>query len=307
MPEFATYADFFAQSPMARFRHQSRTAGRWPVRLLRIEQDAHEDEDVATDELVIGLVLGGRAGARWSWSGRGKWNETPARRPGQIGVTPLRTSGLFQTFGPSRMMVVCLPLAGLQEQVGEHALDFGRLHDRYAELPSAVRLCHELWRAAARSGSVADDRIEATAAALVQSLLRSARPGDEKRAAAPLSPQEAARVEAFARAGPPQTLSVADLAAVIGLPVPVFRSRFRATFGLRPHAYLLERRLEAARDRLLRGKAPISAIALDLGFADQAHFTTAFGRHFGVTPAVVRRDARSKQHRQRERSTHDRG
>jgi AraC-like DNA-binding protein len=31
-------------------------------------------------------------------------------------------------------------------------------------------------------------------------------------------------------------------------------------------------------------------VALATGFADQSHFTKAFGRHVGVTPALWRRE-----------------
>lgn len=288
MSRYASYVDFFAQSAMARWRHETRVAGRWPVRLLRMDQDAHEDEDAATDDLVVGLVLAGGAPARWSWGGRGRWNETTARRSGQIGVTPLRTSGHFQTFGPSRMLVVCLPMDGVRLELGDRPLDFGRLHDAYADLPAATRLCTSLWRAAARPGAVGDDAVEASASALVETLLAAGR-GPTRPTSMPFSPQEARRIEELVRAGDPRTASVAHLASAAGVPVPVFRKRFRATFGVRPHAYLLDRRLEAGREQLLSREKTIAAVALDLGFADQAHFTTAFQRRFGLSPARYRR------------------
>jgi AraC-like DNA-binding protein len=47
------------------------------------------------------------------------------------------------------------------------------------------------------------------------------------------------------------------------------------------------RRLELARERM-RGERPLVEIALDAGFADQAHFTRAFRSAFGLTPARYR-------------------
>ena len=53
-------------------------------------------------------------------------------------------------------------------------------------------------------------------------------------------------------------------------------------------------RLDEARRRLVSREA-IAAIALDLGFADQAHFTRAFRRATGLTPRAWRRREAPRQ------------
>jgi AraC-like DNA-binding protein len=63
----------------------------------------------------------------------------------------------------------------------------------------------------------------------------------------------------------------------------------RAGITLRP--WLRERRLTAAADALTRpvnGRVTIAAIAHRWGFADQAHFTREFRKHFGMTPTQWR-------------------
>jgi AraC family chemosensory pili system transcriptional regulator ChpD len=59
---------------------------------------------------------------------------------------------------------------------------------------------------------------------------------------------------------------------------------------LPPLAWALDRRLIEARRRL-RGAESLAAIALDLGFADQAHFTRAFRKVSGLTPGAYRKRA----------------
>lgn len=66
---------------------------------------------------------------------------------------------------------------------------------------------------------------------------------------------------------------------------------FAATFGIAPHAYVLGRRLDAARDRILAGQ-PLATVATDLGFFDQAHLTRHFRRFLGTTPRRFARTAR---------------
>jgi AraC-like DNA-binding protein len=58
---------------------------------------------------------------------------------------------------------------------------------------------------------------------------------------------------------------------------------FTRTFGIAPHQYVVARRIDAARKRLLGGE-PIARVAAGVGFYDQAHFTRQFKRHVGTPP-----------------------
>ena len=59
---------------------------------------------------------------------------------------------------------------------------------------------------------------------------------------------------------------------------------FTRTFGIAPHRYVVARRIDAARRRLLDGE-PVAQVATGVGFHDQAHLTRHFRRHVGTTPA----------------------
>jgi AraC-like DNA-binding protein len=59
---------------------------------------------------------------------------------------------------------------------------------------------------------------------------------------------------------------------------------FTLAFGIAPHRYLVGRRIDAARRRLLDGE-PVAQVAASVGFHDQAHLTRHFKRHVGTTPA----------------------
>jgi AraC-like DNA-binding protein len=70
------------------------------------------------------------------------------------------------------------------------------------------------------------------------------------------------------------------------------RSFKRAT-GFTPHEYLVDLRVREAMGLLRRGQ-PSTRVAMDLGFADQAHFCRQFKRLVGVPPG---RYARAGQYR----------
>ena len=63
---------------------------------------------------------------------------------------------------------------------------------------------------------------------------------------------------------------------------------YRQYFGLTPHAYLVNRRVQLGRYELKNG-TPIVEAALNAGFADQPHFQRAFKRLMAATPNQYRR------------------
>jgi AraC family transcriptional regulator len=66
---------------------------------------------------------------------------------------------------------------------------------------------------------------------------------------------------------------------------------FRRHQGVSVGEYVRRCRLEVAATSLRKSGDPIAAVALAAGFCDQSHFTKAFHRVFGVTPAEYRRVA----------------
>jgi AraC-like DNA-binding protein len=79
-------------------------------------------------------------------------------------------------------------------------------------------------------------------------------------------------------------ITLAEAGRILGAsPAGLVRS-FTSRFGISPHRYLVGRRIDVARTRLLQGQ-PLAQVAADVGFHDQAHFTRHFKRHVGTTPA----------------------
>ena len=86
---------------------------------------------------------------------------------------------------------------------------------------------------------------------------------------------------------PEAPTTLAELAALSGVSRFQLLRGFARETGITPHAYLLQRRVQLARQLLAAGHALADA-ALAAGFADQSHMTRAFRRQFGVTPARYR-------------------
>jgi transcriptional regulator GlxA family with amidase domain len=78
------------------------------------------------------------------------------------------------------------------------------------------------------------------------------------------------------------------LAEVAGLSVCHFARMFKQTVGVSPHRYVLQCRIEWARELLADTDMPLSEIAIVTGFSDQSHYTRWFREIIGVTPGSYR-------------------
>ena len=84
------------------------------------------------------------------------------------------------------------------------------------------------------------------------------------------------------------------VAAAVGLSPGHLRALFRTTLGQTPAAWLRERRVAAAAERLMSTDEPIDALATACGFADRFHFSRVFARLLGCGPAAYRATRRQK-------------
>ncbi|HJR32827.1 MAG TPA: AraC family transcriptional regulator [Pseudomonas sp.] len=84
-----------------------------------------------------------------------------------------------------------------------------------------------------------------------------------------------------------QTLKLEDICEAAQLSPSYLIRAFKQHYGMTPHAFLINRRIQFARDRLRSGRL-IADVALEAGFADQAHFQRAFKQHLAATPGQYR-------------------
>lgn len=153
------------------------------------------------------------------------------------------------------------------------------------------RFQHLAWalRAELEAGDASDPLYaESVCTAMIVRLI-DAEPMLERKRTSTLAPRLAARIVEFIEGNLAQRLTLAELAALADLSVPHFKVLFRETLGMPAHQYVVQRRVERARDLLLEGRLSASQVALETGFAHQSHMAHWMNRVLGVTPrAVVR-------------------
>lgn len=87
-----------------------------------------------------------------------------------------------------------------------------------------------------------------------------------------------------------QEIQLADLAQVANFNPCYFTSLFKRSMGISPWQYIVQRRVERAKQLLKQHNHSISEIAIQCGFNSQSHFTYQFRKLTGVTPNKYRRD-----------------
>lgn len=137
--------------------------------------------------------------------------------------------------------------------------------------------------------------MESYCQALAVRLLRGyAAGGDHTNGPAPiaLAPFRLRRALDFIEARLEETITLADVAAAVGLSPKHFARAFRRSTGQSPHRFIVQRRLERAKTMMLGTELALTEIALACGFGSQQHFTRVFREAVGMPPGQWRDGAR---------------
>jgi AraC family transcriptional regulator len=83
-------------------------------------------------------------------------------------------------------------------------------------------------------------------------------------------------------------LKLAEIAGAAHMSPYHFSRLFKESTGLTPHQYVIERRVQRAKELVGGSTLPIAEIALVCGFANQSHLNRHFKRLLGVNPKNLR-------------------
>jgi AraC family transcriptional regulator len=211
---------------------------------------------------------------------------------GQFCVVPANTSTRWMMSRPARSLLLRLAPSMLRETA-----DAIGLGERFAALVPAIHIRDPqieriAWMMQAEdadaypSGRLFADSL---ASALAARLLRlGTRQGSAaSRPAQALPSWRLRRVVEYVETHLHEDLALAELARVAGFSLSHFKTLFREAVGVPVHRYVLERRVERARLRLLEGGRSLTEVALEAGFAHPSHMARCMRRLRGVTPSQI--------------------
>lgn len=222
-------------------------------------------------------------------------------RPRMLGIVPVDRDSDWQLRGSPDILTVYLRRC-MVERV---AADWLHTDSRRAELiprlafsdPMLEQLALQLL-SAARSDDGSDDGLYADqvarlfAAHLLREHSTGVRRANAASARGAMLPSGRMRhVRDLIESGLGGDLGLTRLAAEAGIGEHAFSVAFTRAFGVTPHRYVVQRRIERAKELLRGTDLPVIEVASETGFASQSHLATAFKRVVGVTPGAYREQA----------------
>jgi RpiB/LacA/LacB family sugar-phosphate isomerase len=106
-----------------------------------------------------------------------------------------------------------------------------------------------------------------------------------------IPPRRLARIVEHIRKNLDTPLAVATLSRLAEMSQSHFSKMFKLSTGLAPHQFVLRERINRSKELLRQDDAKIVDVALEVGFENQAHFTTVFGNLVGMTPRQFQRSS----------------
>jgi AraC family transcriptional regulator len=165
------------------------------------------------------------------------------------------------------------------------------VHERYGTPDVFVQHLANLLRHSNNGGQpVSRLKAESTTVVMLTHLSRLDRAAGFKpsRDSARLPGRRLAQVVDYIENNLNEQLSLVALARIAQMSSFHFSRQFRSSTGLTPHQYVMQRRIDRARQQLRDPRLSIADVAFACGFATQAHLTSVFRTLVGFTPKAYR-------------------
>jgi AraC-like DNA-binding protein len=201
---------------------------------------------------------------------------------GRVAVIPPGVEHRYHALCPNRIVVADFPAEHLEVRLALRPEHTFRAQDaRLVNLTTTLQ-------AEVRSGGLGDPLVADALLRYLVAALSVSRVADEVRGTALAHRHVAAAADAYLREHFRESLTVAEIAAAVGVSPSHLHRIFRAETGSTLVNRVHRLRLEAAAQRLRETDQTVLAIAHVVGFTSQSHLTRLFTHHFGCAPGRYR-------------------
>ncbi len=277
------FADYLSSCSLPANRASLREIGDLSVALVEHAPNAGIWFD-PIDDLVVSVVV--RAGRTRVVRNVGHGHVEFTEAPGLVLLSPAERASYWRFEGSPLVLHLSLPHQRFHALRGSAA---GGLDGSSAGLPYrdplVAQLASRMWELGADTDEGARCIVDHGTATLLALLARrlGTDEGNRRSSASALSPQRLRKATGLMsdRTRPP---SVAALAESVALSRTHFARSFKAATGHSPYRMASERRIDEAKTLLARPDLSMTDIALELGFASSAHFSSRFKQFAGMSP-----------------------
>ncbi len=232
-------------------------------------------------EHTIALCLASKPYRIWQAIGDRQYSGIYSR--GDISLAPAKLPCSYKVYGDDHYLEIKIPTSIL-EQVAIEMMNSDLAHlelrtefrDRHPQIEQlAMMLRSELYRG--RDG-VGQLYVDSLANALMVNILRDYSITQPQIAIyqGGLSDRQLIKVTEFIQDNLNRSIKLEDLATHLGISKFHFSRLFKKSLGISPHQYVMQQRIELAKQLLSKSNLPISDIALECGFSSHAHL----GKYF---------------------------
>ena len=216
-------------------------------------------------------------------------------KPGDLEVAVPFTSGTWTTEGDTHLRMMALPVAEieriLEDQSAAFKGDFGALHHAPFRSEPMLALFDQVWSHTRSGCPTANLLVEGLFMAIVAQLLLLSKTGGTTRPARghTLPDRVLRQIDDYIVETADANLYTKDLASLAGMPLTAFARALKTKTGKTPHQYVLQRRVELARDLITHSTLSLAQVAFEAGFSSQSHMTDVLRNRLGVTPGQIRK------------------
>ncbi len=174
-----------------------------------------------------------------------------------------------------------------QDEVGaNHDFDLDSMQGR--RVPNHKALSRMLLQFLASDGFGGEMKANSLVSLIMSDFLQEAERSQTSEDKLALGREKIRLVTTYIAENSDDELSLQKMADMVGVSAFHFSKMFKLETGLPPHQFVLQHRIDRAKQLLADKNRSIAEIAYEVGFSSQSHMTETFRRLLGTTPGRYR-------------------
>ncbi|MDB5522332.1 MAG: hypothetical protein JWM58_95 [Rhizobium sp.] len=283
------YSEFYKGSGYSMFPQEHRhSVGRLDFRMIMVDQGPHSFSDPKLPETILALPLAVANHCNWAWT-MGERRHRQKAEVGQMLVVPADLESKWEVDGDRKILALAVPNETIRGVLGAACPPsigsaFVKLTEQTWSDPFIEIMMNRLWESSAGREAADAYLADGILISILSQLLIRAGTNLDSNASVALPHWRLKRVKQYVDSHLGGEIGLDDLASAAGLSRRHFARCFHNEMGQTPHRWLMQRRLDRAKEMLAETAASLCEIADACGFSSQSHLTTTLKQSTGMTP-----------------------